>query len=185
MGSWDCYAKWIGNRSGRITAILDGDTIEVEGCKVRLSLVDAPEMGSPGAEDARNFLVEIIPVGTSVLVDQDRGQPFDAYGRIVAVVYKNGINVNEELLEKGKATLFKKHCGVSEFGKSEWAMRYGCEAETIQEPRTESKTMTSEISTEASKTSTIQGSSTKSEKTTSSEPTTQTARGYRGCYIPL
>ena len=126
-------------------------------------------------------MLAIIPVGTTVLVDQDKGQPFDSYGRIVAVVYKDGINVNAELLKKGKATLFKRYCEISEFGRSDWAARFGCKA-TTPESRTKSWTFTtSKMLTKASKTTTIQESSTETEKTTSSESTTKTVRSYRGC----
>ncbi len=125
---------------GRVTKIVDGDTIEIEGCKIRLALVDAPEIGEMGGDRAIAFLTRIIPVGTLVRVDQDNRQPFDVYGRILAVVYKDNMNVNALLIKYGVARLYDKYCSKSEFGDDPWAVRLGCgtgsQTKTITHTRT-------------------------------------------------
>lgn len=121
-----CSSVWTGTRVGRVTSVIDGDTLEIEGCGVRLALVDAPEIGEPGGEYAKKLLESLAPVGAVVEVDQDDGQPFDAYGRILAVVYRAGVNVDAELLRSSAAKLFKRYCTVSEFGDDKWAVMFGC-----------------------------------------------------------
>ncbi len=133
-GAWDCGSIWLGNRTGRVTAIIDGDTVEVEGCRIRLALIDAPEIDELNGELAKEFLESLIPVGTLVKVDQDNGQPFDIYGRIVAVIYRGSINVNAALLEDGVAKLFKRYCVVSEFSDDAWAVEFGCDTTSTLTP---------------------------------------------------
>ncbi len=112
-----------------------------------------------------------------VKVDQDRGQPFDRYGRIVAVVYTDGINVNAELLNKGKAHLFTGYCGLSQFRSTAWAIKYGCEEST-----TSLRTYTTSR-TETQTTSVTTATSSTESTTTSSESATQAVRSYKGCII--
>ncbi len=89
--------------SARVTDIIDGDTIRViirgEEKRVRLAGIDAPELGE-GGEKSRDFLTIICPPGTPVeleLLGRDR------YGRLLAVVYLKGINLNELLVRENLA----------------------------------------------------------------------------------
>lgn len=102
--------------------ISDGDTFKVDGKKVRLALVDAPESGT-GYREAKTFVEKICPVGSKVLVDQDDFQPY-SYDRIVAVVYCNEKNLNAELLRNNLAVIDKQFCLKSEFENEEWAKDY-------------------------------------------------------------
>jgi endonuclease YncB( thermonuclease family) len=121
---------------GNVTYIVDGDTLEVKyenewnwvtTEKVRLALVDTPEKGEPGYEEAKEFVSFLCPVGTEVVIDQDDLQRYDKYGRMLAVVYCKGkYNLNAELLYSGLAKLVKYYCDKSEFGKEEWAVKFGC-----------------------------------------------------------
>lgn len=82
----------------RASSVIDGDTFWTESpsVKVRLARVNAPEMGSPGGDRARQTLsakilgqiVDIDPVGTS-------------FDRIVAEVWLNGENVNDYMRRQG------------------------------------------------------------------------------------
>jgi len=119
--------------SGVVTGIIDGDTIYAEGDTIyvdrqaiRFALVDAPERSEDGYNEAREFLELFCPVGSSIIIDQDDGQPVDSYGRILGVVYCNGINLNEAVLEAGHAEIFTKFCSVSEFSDTAWAQKFGC-----------------------------------------------------------
>lgn len=112
--------------SGNITRIIDGDTLEVDGAKIRLVLVDAPERSDPGGSQATRFAETLCPPGSPAVVDQDDRQLYDSYGRMLAVVWCGGKNLNEELLSQGYAKVYYIFCGTSEFGTSPWAKKYGC-----------------------------------------------------------
>jgi endonuclease YncB( thermonuclease family) len=96
--------------SGRVTRVLDGDTIEVRQGraveKIRLYGIDAPEKDQPYGARASRFLrkqvlrqqVEIRPVAR------------DRYGRTVALVLRDGQSVNRLLLQRGYAWVYKRYC---------------------------------------------------------------------------
>ncbi len=111
---------------GPVTKIVDGDTLYVGNVKIRLVLVDTPEVGENGFEEATQFAASLCPVGSNATVDQDDDQLYDRYGRMLAVVYCGGKNLNEELLEGGHAVILTQYCDESEFGDQEWAREYGC-----------------------------------------------------------
>ncbi len=111
---------------GRVTDIVDGDTLYIEGTKIRLALVDTPEAGEAGYDEATAFAASLCPVGSQATADQDDRQLYDEYGRMIAVVYCNGSNLNRELLEHGHAVILTQYCAVSEFGGEAWAKEYGC-----------------------------------------------------------
>jgi endonuclease YncB( thermonuclease family) len=119
LGSADCFED-------DVTKVVDGDTLYVGGIKIRLSLVDTPESGQSGFEEARNFVINLCPVGSIALVDQDDYQLYDNYGRMLAVVYCGGKNLNKELLEEGHAVILTQYCDDSEFEDQKWARDYGC-----------------------------------------------------------
>ncbi len=119
MGSADCFED-------DVTKIVDGDTIYVGGIKIRLSLVDTPEFGESGFEEAKQFVSDLCPVGSIALVDQDDYQLYDSYGRMLAVVHCGGKNLNKELLEEGHAIILTQYCEDSEFEDQKWARDYGC-----------------------------------------------------------
>ena len=112
--------------SGTVTRIIDGDTIEVNGKSIRFALASAPEWNEPGGEQATYFIETICPVGSTALVDEDDGQTQGSYGRIVAVVYCNDYNLNEELLDSGLGELSFSFCDSSEFWSTPWAFKHGC-----------------------------------------------------------
>ncbi|MGQ0795416.1 MAG: beta-propeller domain-containing protein [Nitrosopumilaceae archaeon] len=111
---------------GVVEKIVDGDTINVSGYKVRLSLVDTPETNEVGFREATEFTSTLCPVGTSIIVDQDDLQPFDVYGRIVGKVTCSGKLLNSELLYNGYAKILTEYCRESEFSGEAWAIKYGC-----------------------------------------------------------
>jgi len=118
--------------SGQVTQIIDGDTIRVDGQSIRFALLDTPEIGESGFNQARDFIEGICPVGSPVLVDEDDGQTQGSYDRIVAVIYCNGMNLNEQLLENDHAMMLTGLCDVSEFSNVVWAQKYGCGTKEIQ-----------------------------------------------------
>jgi len=111
---------------GSVTKIVDGDTIHVDGKSVRFALSSAPELKGFGGVDSKNFIDTICPVGSDVIVDEDDSQTEGSYGRIIGVVYCNGLNLNQELLDAGLGYLENQFCDSSEFAEESWAIKYGC-----------------------------------------------------------
>jgi len=103
-----------------VTYIVDGDTLDVGSTRIRLALVNSPEVGQPGYTEAKQFTAETCPVGSSALVDEDDGQTGGSYGRMVALVYCGGVNLNAALLSSGNAVPVTHYCSVSEFADEPW-----------------------------------------------------------------
>ncbi len=121
QGLADCF-------QGKVTEVVDGDTFDVNNIRIRLALVNTPEVYENGYFDARAFTINNCGVGTNALVDEDDGQKSGSFGRMIAVVYcgNNAAPLNELLLNSSKATILPEYCGVSEFAASTWAKKYGC-----------------------------------------------------------
>ena len=95
-----------------VEKVIDGDTIEIDGGeRVRYIGVDAPELGEPLYEEARNFLEKVV-LGNYVRIEVCKEEPRDGYGRTLAFVHKGNVDVGEQLLRYGYArTLFIGRCG--------------------------------------------------------------------------
>ena len=114
-----------------ITEIIDGDTIYTENYKIRLSLVDTPEIGEVGYSEATAFTAKMCPVGSHITIDQDDLQLYDQYDRLLANVFCNGKSLNTALLNNGHAEISTRYCSISEFSDYPWAQKFGC---AISEP---------------------------------------------------
>jgi endonuclease YncB( thermonuclease family) len=112
--------------TAKVEKIVDGDTIYIEGYKVRLSLTNTPETGEVGFVEATEFTKNSCPIGSTVIVDQDDRQPYDTYGRLLGKVYCDGKLLNSELLYNGHANILTQYCLTSEFSGEAWAQKYGC-----------------------------------------------------------
>ena len=119
--------------TGNITKVVDGDTIDVNGIRIRLSLVNTPEIGKEHFTESKRFAEKLCPVGTLALVDQDDGQKQGSFGRMIGEVYCNyddtnhnlTKNLNQEMIKSGYANILTKHCIESEFANETWATTYG------------------------------------------------------------
>jgi len=118
--------------SGKVTQVIDGDTIRINEHSIRFALSSAPELYQTNGEKARKFIDKICPVGSVALVDEDDGQTEGSYGRIVGVIYCNGMNLNEELLDANLGHIASEFCKVSEFSSSLWAQKHGCSDEPLE-----------------------------------------------------
>ena len=78
--STDCF-------QGKVTEVVDGDTLDVNNVRIRLALVNTPEVYETGYFDARDFTMNNCGVGTKALVDEDDGQKGGSFGRMIALVY--------------------------------------------------------------------------------------------------
>jgi len=106
--------------SGPVTYVVDGDTLDINDIRIRLSLVNTPEIGEAGFEPAKEF-VEDLCLDKNGQVDLDDGQRQGSFGREIGVVYCDGINLNSELMKKGYALISAEFCEVSEFSSEPWA----------------------------------------------------------------
>lgn len=98
----------------QIVVIIDGDTLKLDGERVRLIGVDAPEIFHAHCEEelrrghaARAFLVTLTQGRTLAL--QRSGT--DRYGRTLATVFAEGIDLNAAMIESGHARIWRKHNG--------------------------------------------------------------------------
>lgn len=96
---------------GVIDRVIDGDTVvvhvgilpgkELHGESVRVAGINAPELRNAGGAAARDYLSELLPAGTEVLVIASRE---DKYGRLLArIVLPDGRDASDLMLSAGHA----------------------------------------------------------------------------------
>ena len=89
--------------TGKVIAVLDGDTLLVmrggHPVKVRLAEVDAPEKAQPYGIASQKSLAEMV-MGKQIQV---ASRAVDDYGRMVATVSIDELNVNYEQVRRGMA----------------------------------------------------------------------------------
>ena len=89
--------------SGKVVAVLDGDTLLVlrnnHPVKVRLAEIDAPEKMQTFGETSKRSLSDMV-LGKQVKVSS---RAVDRYGRLVAHLDLNGLDVNAEQVRRGMA----------------------------------------------------------------------------------
>lgn len=98
----------------------------IEGCQasIRLALVDTPENYEAGYGESNAFTASLCKVGSTATIDQDDLQPYDKYGRIIALVYCQNKKLNAELLANNLAVINTQFCPTSEFRNAEWAKEH-------------------------------------------------------------
>jgi len=96
-------------------SVIDGDTIEIRGERIRLDAIDAPESSQLCLDAAGNrflcgqksaFLLAGM-IGRSTVACQPKGR--DRYKRTIAVCFKGGINLNAWIVAQGWAVAFRKY----------------------------------------------------------------------------
>jgi endonuclease YncB( thermonuclease family) len=96
---------------GRVLRVTDGDTIRVRlssgPINVRLHAVDTPELGQPWGRDARDALARRLPAGRAVQLEVT--EQSDGYGRMVARVLIDGIDLNAWLVHAGHAFVYRQY----------------------------------------------------------------------------
>ena len=104
---------------GNVTKVIDGDTIDIQsGERIRFAIVNTPERGEAGYQEAKDFIIERC-LGKSAVIDLDSNQK-PTYGRYVGLVYCYDDEtethfVNLELLQQGLAKVMTHFCKFSEF----------------------------------------------------------------------
>ncbi len=102
--------------AGQFTVIKvsDGDTVQAQGhdieIKVRLVGIDAPELsrrknqpGQPYSQKSKKYLADLV---LNKVVDI-QGYGLDRYGRVLAVITLDGMNVNLEMVKVGLAEVYQ------------------------------------------------------------------------------
>jgi endonuclease YncB( thermonuclease family) len=105
---------------GIVTKVVDGDTLDINGTRIRLAIVDTPERSQPGYDKAK-YLVESLCLGKKGQLDVDNGQRRgDRYGREVGVVYCDGVSINAKIMANKMARILTEFCDISQFSKENW-----------------------------------------------------------------
>ena len=88
----------------RITCVVDGDTFWLEGEKIRIADIDAPEVSEPRCRaeakrgvQATERLAELLGAGP-IQLSRIGGRDRDQYGRLLRVVMVNGQSVGDQLV---------------------------------------------------------------------------------------
>ena len=118
----DDMTKSLYTYRAEVTKVYDGDTLTadidlglsvwVRGERMRLWGIDTPEIrgGTPESKRkgfaARDFLRKMV-LGKSVIIRTIKDKK-GKYGRYLAVIYKDGVNINELLIKKGHAVKYMK-----------------------------------------------------------------------------
>ena len=97
----------------------DGDTCTtLKGEKIRLACIDTPELkgwkADPiPAKEARDFVNKLV-ANEKVSINRITK---DKYGRTVGELFKNGVNIQELIVEKGYGKIYKKYAYQCEWSK--------------------------------------------------------------------
>jgi endonuclease YncB( thermonuclease family) len=87
----------------QITSVIDGDTVELStGQRVRLKGINAPESSMKYYEEAKNF-TRVMTENKTVRLEI---YGLDKYRRLLAHIFINERNINEQILSEGLATLY-------------------------------------------------------------------------------
>ena len=96
----------------KLLKIIDADTLDVEldlgfevykRARCRLANINAPELKTLEGKAAKQFIVDTIPLGSEILVES---KDYDKYGRSLAIVHYNGVNINELLITNNHAIAY-------------------------------------------------------------------------------
>ncbi len=89
---------------------IDGDTIEVDGETIRILNIDTPEIRHAQCdaerrlgEVAKNRVRQLLAGGTIGIRRGDGSRMTDKYGRTLAVIDINGVDIGEQLISEGLA----------------------------------------------------------------------------------
>lgn len=108
-------------QSGRVDAdmvgearIIDGDTVEIGGERIRLHGIDAPESRQTCSVVGEEWRCG--ESATLALVDETAGQPLtckgnkrDRYGRLIAVCYAGSDDLNAWMVREGWAVAYRRY----------------------------------------------------------------------------
>ncbi|WP_417425324.1 thermonuclease family protein [Hoeflea sp.] len=95
--------------SARINCVIDGDTIYLDGEKIRIADINTPEISRPAchrertlANQAQIRLVQLLNAGPAEL-RRTETRDRDVYGRKLRSIYRNGRSLGDTLIDEGLA----------------------------------------------------------------------------------
>jgi len=91
-----------GCRSGIVTYVVDGDTIDVDGRRVRFIGIDTPERGQCGYGEAKLRVAQLVNRKRVDIVSVP-GNTTDRYDRELGYVQLRGFDIGKVLLAEGLA----------------------------------------------------------------------------------
>ena len=101
----------------QIVKIIDGDSVDVLtdvgfrviiGMRIRLAGINAPEMRSPEGPKAKARLLELMPIGSEMIVRTKKDKT-EKWGRYLGVfIDDEGHEVNERMVMEGFAVRYKQ-----------------------------------------------------------------------------
>ena len=99
--------------SAVVNKIIDGDSIVVKTGKkfieVRLYGIDCPEWNQHFSAEARKYTAELLHRQKITVMPLY----YDSYGRLVALLFINGQDVNGALVKSGSAWVYPRYCRKS------------------------------------------------------------------------
>ena len=95
--------------------VVDGDTLDIEQARIRLSGINTPETGECYYEVAKEKLVELV-LYQEILLEHDETD-MDKYGRLLRYVYTNSTFVNAYLINYGYAKVYDKYNETTKYYK--------------------------------------------------------------------
>ncbi len=99
--------------TGTIDSVIEGDSITIiskgKEVEIRLFGIDTPEKTQTFGQSAKNF------TGAMASKGEIRVEPInkDQQGKIVALVFVNGINLNEQIVSQGFGWVYRQYCKES------------------------------------------------------------------------
>jgi len=85
--------------------VSDGDTVTIQGTRVRLACIDAPESSQTRGEEARATLQKMIQSRIPRVLKLDT----DRYGRTVGLLMLDNRNLNLEMVRQGQAFVYHQY----------------------------------------------------------------------------
>ena len=102
-----------------IKSCYDGDTCTaIDGEKIRLACIDTPELKGSNSDpekaiEAKDFLNKLV-ANKEISIKRITK---DRYGRTVAELFKDGVNIQELIVNKGYGKIYKKYSYQCEWSK--------------------------------------------------------------------
>ena len=95
--------------------VIDGDTIDISGTRIRLEGIDAPEAGQT-CQTAQGETWSCGTAATREMVHMTRDQTVDChsrgldkYGRLLAICFVGALDINAEMVKRGYAWAFVRY----------------------------------------------------------------------------
>ncbi len=95
-------------------SIIDGDTIEIHGQRIRLHGIDTPESSQLCERDGKPYRCgQVAALALSDRIGRRtvscEGRDMDRYGRVIAVCSQSGIDLNGWLVRQGYGVAYRKY----------------------------------------------------------------------------